>query len=318
MRMKAIVYDRYGAPDVLELRELAPPVAAAGEVLVRVRAAALNPKDSLIRKGKFKAASGPKFPKLLGYDVAGVVEALGAGVTQLKVGDEVFGMRNGFTGGTVAELVTLKESELCLKPARLTFDEAAALPLTSLTALQALRDLGGVGPGARVLIHGASGGVGVVAVQLAKALGATVTTTCSDKNLEFVRSLGADETLDYTKTTGLEAGRNWSCVFDVFGNRRFSAAKASLAARGVYVSTVPSVRSVFDDLRTRWLPFKKSRLVVVKSNTKDLEVLRGFVERGLLKPIIDRVVPLAETAAGQAHIETKRARGKVVISISTE
>ncbi|MDP1922315.1 MAG: NAD(P)-dependent alcohol dehydrogenase [Myxococcales bacterium] len=314
--MKAIIYDRYGAPDVLELRELAPPVAAGGEVLVRVRAAALNPKDSLIRKGKFKAASGPTFPKLLGYDVAGVVEALGAGITKLRIGDEVFGMRNGFTGGTVAELVTLQETELCLKPVALTFEEAAALPLTSLTALQALRDLGGVGPGARVLIHGASGGVGVVAVQLAKALGATVTTTCSEKNLEFVRSLGADETLDYTKETGLEPGRDWSCVFDVFGNRRFSTAKASLGPRGVYVSTVPSVRSVFDDLRTRWLPFKKSRLVVVKSNTTDLEALCGFVERGQLKPIIDRVVPLAETAAGQAHVETKRARGKVVISVS--
>lgn len=318
MKMKAIVYDRYGAPEVLELRELVVPLANAGEVLVRVRAAALNPKDSLIRKGKFKAASGPTFPKLLGYDVSGVVEALGAGVTRLRIGDEVFGMRNGFTGGTVAELVTVREDELALKPPSLSFDEAAALPLTSLTALQALRDLGGVGPGARVLIHGASGGVGVVAVQLAKALGASVTTTCSEKNLDFVRSLGADETLDYAKETGLEAGRNRSCVFDVFGNRRFSAARASLAPRGVYVSTVPSVRNVFDDLRTRWLPFKKARLVVVKSNAKDLETLSGFVERGQLRPIIDRVVPLAETAAGQAHVETKRARGKVVISVSTE
>jgi NADPH:quinone reductase-like Zn-dependent oxidoreductase len=144
-----------------------------------------------------------------------------------------------------------------------------------------------------------------------------VTTTSSEKNLDLVRSLGADEALDYTKTTGLGAGRNWSCVFDVFGNRRFSAAKASLAPHGVYVTTVPSVRNVFDDLRTRWLPFKKARLVVVKSNAKDLEVLRGFVERGLLRPIIDRVVPLAETAAGQTHVETKRARGKVVISVST-
>lgn len=316
--MKAIVYARYGTPEVLELRDVLAPAAGVGDVLVRVRAAALNPKDSLIRKGKFKAASGPTFPKLLGYDVSGVVERVGAGVSRLKVGDEVFGMRNGFTGGTVAELVTLKEDELSAKPASLSFEQAAALPLTALTALQALRDLGAVGPGSRVLIHGASGGVGVVAVQLAKALGARVTTTCSEKNLEFVRTLGADETLDYTKQTGLEAGRNWSCVFDVFGNRRFLTAKASLAPRGVYVSTVPSVRNVFDDLRTRWLPFKKARLVVVKSNVKDLEVLRDFVERGLLTPIIDRVVPLADTAAGQAHVETKRARGKVVISVSTQ
>lgn len=313
--MRAIVYDRYGAPEDLELRLMPAPVPNASEVLVRVHAASLNPKDSLIRKGKFKAASGPRFPKLLGYDLAGVVEAVGANVTHFKVGDEVFGMKNGFTGSTVAELAVATEDELAKKPAALSFEEAAALPLTSLTALQALRDLGKVTTGSRVLIHGASGGVGVVAVQLAKALGATVTTTSSAKNLDFVHGLGADETLDYTKSIGLEPGREWTCVFDVFGNQRFSRATASLAKHGVYVTTVPSPRNVFDDVRTRWLPFKKARLVVVKSNRADLEVLSKLVAAGSLRAVIDRVVPLAETAAGQAHIETKRARGKVVVRV---
>lgn len=313
--MRAIVYDRYGAPENLELRLMPAPVPNANEVLVRVRAASLNPKDSLIRKGKFKAASGGTFPKLLGYDLAGVVEAVGANVTHFKVGDEVFGMKNGFTGSTVAELAVATEDELAKKPASLSFEEAAALPLTALTALQALRDLGKVSAGSRVLIHGASGGVGVVAVQIAKALGATVTTTSSEKNLDFVRSLGADETLDYTKSTGLERGREWTCVFDVFGNQRFSKAAASLAKHGVYVTTVPAARNVFDDLRTRWLPFKKARLIVVKSNRADLEVLSKFVTAGSLRAVIDRAVPLAQTAAGQAHIETKRARGKVVVTI---
>lgn len=314
--MRAIVYDRYGAPENLELRQMPAPVPNANEVLVRVRAASLNPKDSLIRKGKFKAASGNTFPKLLGYDLAGVVEAVGANVTHFAVGDEVFGMKNGFKGSTVAELAVANEDELAKKPTSLSFEEAAALPLTSLTALQALRDLGKVTTGSRVLIHGASGGVGVVAVQIARALGATVTTTSSEKNLDFVRGLGAHEALDYTKTTGLERGREFSCVFDVFGNQRFSKAAPALAKHGVYVTTVPSARNVFDDLRTRWLPFKRARLVVVKSNRADLEVLSKLVSTGALRAVIDRVVPLAETAGGQGHIETKRARGKVVVTIN--
>lgn len=313
--MRAIVYDRFGPPEVLEQRLLPEPEPSPTQVLVRVKSASLNPKDSLIRKGKFKTASGRSFPKLLGYDVAGLVQSVGAKVRRFAVGDAVFGMRNGFTGGTVAELVAVEEDELAKKPAALSFDEAAAIPLTALTALQALRDLGKVTTGSRVLLHGASGGVGVSAVQLAKALGATVTTTSSERNLDFVKGLGADETLDYEKATGLEPGRQWDCVFDVFGNRRFSQVKASLAPRGVYVSTVPSPRIVFDDLRTRWLPFRKARLVVVHSNGKDLEALASMVERRALKAIVDRVVPLAETAAGQAHIETKRARGKVVVRV---
>lgn len=313
--MRAIVYDRYGPPEVLVLRELPAPVPGPGEVLVRVKAAALNPKDSLIRKGKFKAATGASFPKLVGSDVAGVVEAVGARVTTLRPGDEVFGMKNGFAGATLAELAVLNADELAPKPATLSFEEAAALPLTTLTALQALRDLAQVTQGARVLLHGASGGVGVVAVQVAKALGARVTTTSSEKNLDLLRGLGADETLDYVKDRGLSPGRDWSCVFDVFGNLRFSQVKASLAPRGVYVTTVPALRNVVDDLRTRWLPFKRARLVVVKGNRADLEVVAALVAGGKLRAVIDRVLPLEQAAAAMAHVETKRARGKVVLRV---
>lgn len=314
--MRAIVYDRYGPPEVLEERELPSPVPGPSQVLVRVKAAALNPKDSLIRKGKFKAATGAAFPKLIGSDVSGVVEAVGAGVSTLRPGDEVFGMRNGFRGVTLAELAVLEADELAPKPKTLSFEEAAALPLTTLTALQALRDLGHVTKGSRVLLHGASGGVGVVAVQVAKALGATVTTTSSERNLELLRGLGADETLDYTKDPGLTRGRDWSCVFDIFGNLRFSKVKASLAPRGVYVTTVPALRNVVDDVRTRWLPFKRARLVVVKGNRADLEVVAALVAEGKLRPVIDRVLPLSETAAAMAHVETKRARGKVVLRVA--
>lgn len=313
--MRAIVYERFGPPEVLEQRLVPAPVAGPGEVLVRVKAAALNPKDSLIRKGKFVLFSGTKFPRMLGYDVAGVVEALGPGVSGFSVGDAVFGMRNGFDGGTVAELVAVKASELAKKPPSLSFEEAAAVPLAALTALQALRDCGGLAPGGKVLIHGASGGVGVFAVQLAKALGAHVTTTSSVKNLAFVRALGADVTLDYAVDSGLEPTRGWDVFFDVFGNRSFAKARASLGPRGVYVSTVPGPGIVATDLATRWWPGRRGRLVVVNSNTGDLTFLASLVASGRLVPVIDRVVPMAETAAAQAHIETKRARGKVVIHV---
>jgi NADPH:quinone reductase-like Zn-dependent oxidoreductase len=313
--MRAVVYERFGPPEVLEQRLVPAPIPQASEVLVRVKAAALNPKDSLIRKGKFVLFSGKRFPRMLGYDVSGIVESVGPGVSGFTAGDAVFGMRNGFDGGTVAELVAVKQDELALKPSALSFEEAAAVPLASLTALQALRDCGGLTAGGKVLIHGASGGVGVFAVQLARALGAHVTTTSSAKNLDFVRTLGADVALDYAVDTGLEATRGWDVFFDVFGNRSFAKVKASLGPSGVYVSTVPSAGIVLTDLLTRWQRGRRGRLVVVNSNAKDLSAVASFLAAGTLKPVIDRVVPMSEIAAAQAHIETKRARGKVVIRV---
>ena len=312
--MRAIVYERYGGPEVLQLRELPSPAPGAGEVLLEVHAAALNPKDSLVRKGKFQRVTGARFPRRLGFDVAGVVRAVGAGVQRLKAGDAVFGMMNGWAGGTVAEQVCLSEHELALKPARASFVEAAALPLVSLTALQALRDEAHVRAGDRVLLHGASGGVGVHAIQLARALGAEVTTTSSAHNLELCRALGAHHAWDYTAQTGLNAGAGWHCFFDIFGNRSFGAARAALAPRGTYVSTVPGARIVLQHLLTRFAR-RRARLVVVKSNAADLAQLAAWVDAGVLKAVVDEVLPLEEVAAGQAHIETKRARGKVVVQL---
>jgi NADPH:quinone reductase-like Zn-dependent oxidoreductase len=312
--MRAIVYERYGPPEVLEVRELPSPLPAAGEVLVSVHAAALNPKDSLIRKGKFRRVTGNRFPRGLGYDLSGVVRAVGPGVTRLRAGDEVFGMKNGWAGGTVADEVCAPEGELALKPKGLSFEDAAALPLAGLTALQALRDEGRVQPGQRVLIHGASGGVGVFAIQVARALGAHVTTTSSARNLELCRSLGAQETWDYTQQTGLSDGAGWDVFFDVFGNRSFGQVRRALGPKGTYVSTVPGAQTVVLHFATRFLS-RRARLVVVKSNTRDLEQLAQWVEAGSLRAVIDRVVPFTEAAAAQAHVETRRARGKVVISL---
>ncbi len=313
----AIVYDRYGPPEVLEVRQLPSPQPGPNQVLVSVRAAALNPKDSLIRKGKFRRLTGNRFPRQLGFDVAGVVAALGQGVNRLQVGDEVFGMMNGWGGGTVAQQVCLLVSELALKPQGVSFEEAAAIPLSALTALQALRDEGKVGPNARVLIHGASGGVGVHAIQLARILGAHVTTTSSAKNVDLCRELGAHEAWDYAERTGLEKHSDWNVFFDVFGNRSFGQVRGALAAKATYVSTVPSVRLILQQGLTRFFG-KRAKLVIVNSNTQDLELLARWIEEGKLKPVLDRVVPLIDVPAAQAHIETKRARGKVVIQMTSE
>jgi NADPH:quinone reductase-like Zn-dependent oxidoreductase len=312
--MRAIVYERYGPPEVLEVRDLPSPIPAAGEVLVSVRAAALNPKDSLIRKGKFRRVTGSRFPRGLGYDVSGVVRAVGSAVKRLKVGDEVFGMKNGWAGGTVAQEVCLLESELALNPGGLSFEDAAAIPLAGLTALQALRDEGRLQPGQRVLIHGGSGGVGVFAIQVARALGAHVTTTSSARNLELCRSLGAQDAWDYTQHTGLAGGSRWDVFFDVFGNRSFGEVRGALGRKGTYVSTIPGPQLVVLHFATRFLS-RRARLVVVKSNTRDLEQLAQWVEAGTLRAVIDRVVPLTEAAAAQGHVETRRARGKVVVSL---
>ena len=313
-RMRSVVYDRYGPPSVLELRELAAPKPLPGEVLVRVKAAGLNPKDSFVRKGRFRAVTGRTFPRQLGYDFAGTIESLGRGASGLDVGAPVFGMINGWAGGTLAELIVAQVDELSAKPATVSFEQAAAVPLAALTALQALRDEAKLRSGDELIIHGASGGVGLFAIQLARAMGATVTTTSSERNLELCRQLGSTRTLDYHRTSGLETPGAWRVFFDVFGNRSFSAVKPALRERGVFVSTVPSPCLAWQQLLTRFAK-RRARLVQVRSNSADLAYLGGLIDAGHLVPVIDRVWPLASAAEAQAHIETKRTRGKVVITL---
>ena len=310
--MRAVVYDKYGPPEVLELRDVPSPVPAEHEVLVKVRAAALNPKDSLIRKGKFRRFTVAQFPRRLGYDVSGVVAAIGQDVTRFAVGEEVFGMKQAWAGGTVAEEVCLLEGELAKKPPGSSFEEAAAMPLAALTALQALRDEARLQPGQRALINGGSGGVGVFAIQVARALGAKVTTISSARNFELCRSLGAEETWDYA--TRKDFGSGWDVFFDVFGNRSFGAVRSVLTTNGTYVTTVPSVQNAALHVLTTFLS-RRVRLVVVKSKAGDLELLARWVQEEKLKAVIDRVVTLEEVGLGQAHVETKRARGKVVVRV---
>lgn len=313
--MKVIEYDRYGGPEVIELRERPEPQPAAGEVLVRIHAAALNPKDALVRSGKFKRLAGPAFPKRMGYDLAGEVAALGEGVRGYTLGQPVYGMIQSWRAGAFAEYAALPADELAPCPAGLDYAQAAAIPLAAQTALQALHDLAGVRPGDRVAIHGASGGVGTLAVQIAKALGARVSAICGADSAELVRGLGADEVFDYRQTDPARLPGRYQAYFDVFGNQCFGAVKPLLTARGCYVSTVPSARNIRDHLLTRLSPLKRARLVVVRSKRADLETLARWVAEGRLRPVIAARLPLAETARAHAMIQGKNTHGKIVLDI---
>jgi len=315
MMMKAAVYDRYGGASVVRLRDEAMPSPGRGEVLVRVRAAALNPKDILLQAGKnplYRLIAGSRFPKRLGYDWSGEVVSTGKGVTSIAVGEALFGMIDAWAAGACATHAIVRIDELARKPETLSWEEAAALPLAGQTALQALRDVAGVERGAHVMINGASGGVGTVAIQIAKSLGARVTAVTSSRNLDLVRSLGADDVVDYAATDLQSISERFDVFFDVFGNRSFAFVAPLLRERGVFVSTVPKGH-VLRAWALTLVGRKRARLVAVRSRARDLETLADWASRGLLRPVIDSVFPLDEIAVAEARIASRRSRGKVVL-----
>jgi len=310
--MRALQYDAYGPVDRLSLRAAPSPCSAAGP-LVRVTVAALNPKDALFRKGKFKVLSGRRFPKYCGVDFAGVVEAP---YGNLRAGDAVFGALSElrYARGTLAELVVPRAAEVARIPAGVPEADAAAVALVGLTALQALRDVARVGRGASVLINGASGGVGTVAVQIARIFGARVTTVSSAATAALCRSLGADETLDYTQLDEALGGARFDVVFDVFGNLRFAHARVGLRRRGVFVSTVPTPRRLVRELVTRF-SLQQERLVLVKPNRADLTQLGAWLVDGQLRAVIDSRFALCDYAAAFHKLESKHTHGKIVIDV---
>lgn len=323
--MKAIVQDVYGNSDVLKLREIPRPAPGDGEVLIRIRAAGVD-------QGVWHLMTGmPYLIRLFGYgfmkprvpvrgrEVAGVVEAVGAGVTRFQPGDDVFGTCEG----SFAEYVCAKESRLAQKPVSLTFEEAAAAPISAVTALQALRDAGQVAAGQKVLLIGAGGGVGSFAVQLAKAFGATVTGVCSTGKLAFVRSLGADRVIDYTRDDFTSAGVLYDIILDTAGNRPLSLLRKALAPRGtlVIVGGEGGGKLTGGFERSLGAPFvslfsgQKLKGLVSTENYRDLEALASMIEAGSVKPAVDRVFPLAEAPAAVAYLHDGRARGKVVVRV---
>jgi NADPH:quinone reductase-like Zn-dependent oxidoreductase len=321
--MKAICQYRYGSPDVLELREAEAPVIGADGVLLRVAASSANALDWHMMRGLpyfVRLMSGLRKPKShhAGVDVAGRVEAVGANVTGLRVGDQVFGRCDG----AFAEFAIGKEKNLAPKPAGLTFDQAATIPVAGCTALQALRDAGKVRPGQRVLINGAAGGVGTFAVQIARAYGADVTGVCSTPNLEMVRSIGADQVIDYTVSDFTRGGRPYDLIIDIAGNRSISDMRRALTPTGLAVLVGGKGNRLLGPmsrmLRGRFLSkFGRRKMVMMIAvlNAKDLLVLKELVEAGKVKPVIDRTYPLAETAEAIRYLETGHARGKVVVTV---
>lgn len=314
---RVIEYDEYGPADLLELRTAPEPEPPEGRfVLVRVMAASINPKDTFVRKGRFRAMTGDAFPRRTGYDFSGAVEAVGEGVTEFVSGDAVFGMLNGWSGGACADRLIVPLDEVAPMPERLSFNEATALPLAGITALQALRDLGQVVPGAAVCVNGASGGVGLFAVQIAKALGASVAAIASGGNEALCREAGADSFIDYAAIDPFAPdGARFDVVFDVFGNRSLGEAAPAMSDTGVYVSTVPSPRTMLDVQATANVEGRKAKLVVVNSCSADLTVLANMVARGQLRTHLDTVYALEGIQDAHRHVEGKHTRGKVVVSM---
>jgi NADPH:quinone reductase-like Zn-dependent oxidoreductase len=325
--MKAIVQDKYGSPEVLELRDIDKPEIGDDEVLVRIRVAGANPADWAIMSGLpyiARPVYGLRKPKnaVRGTDVAGTVEAVGTGVRRLQPGDEVFGWCSGL-GGAFAEYASVSEDALAPKPANLTFEQAAAVPMAGLVALQALRDHGGVRAGQKVLINGASGGIGTFAVQIAKALGAEVTGVCSTRNVEMVRSIGADHVIDYTREDFTHKDRRYDFILDNVANHSLSDLRRALTPTGTLVPNgggfdnhwfASGGRVISAHVLKRFVSHRL-RPFLMSLKFEDLVVLKELIEAGKVTPVIDRTYPLSEASQAIGHVGEGHARGKVVITL---
>ncbi len=322
--MKAIVYEKYGSPDVLHLKEVEKPAPKDNEVLIKVHAASVNDWDWGLLRGKpfvNRLLFGLLKPriKILGVDIAGRVEAVGGNVKQFQPGDEVFGDISGCGFGGFAEYVCARENALALKPTGMTFEEAAAVPMAAVTALQGLRDKGQIQPGQKVLINGASGGVGTFAVQIAKSFGAEVTGVCSTRNLDMARSIGADQVIDYTQEDFTQNEQRYDLILATAGYRSIFDYKRALSPKGIYVSTGGSEAQTYQAMFLG--PFismtgtKKMGATVGMQNQKNLVFMKELLEAGKVVPVIDRRYPLSEVAEAIRYYGEGHARGKVVITV---
>ena len=315
--MKAIVYTKYGLPDVLELKEVEKPAIKEDEILIKVHATSVTPMDWRFRNGKFPARlfSGLIKPKIniLGVDLAGEVESVGKDVKLFKNGDQVYG---GARSGCYAEYVAMSENAVVtVKPVNMTYEEAAAVPFGAFSALHFLRDAGNIQSGQKVLINGASGGVGTFAVQLAKYFGAEVTAVCSTSNLDLVRSLGADEVIDYTKEDFTKNGQTYDVVFDAVAKSSFSNCKRSLNQKGTYVTTETISLQLVHVLWTSIIGGKKAKTMLPKPSAEDLIFLKDLIEGGRVRSVIDRCYPLEQIAEAHRYAEKGHVKGKVVITL---
>jgi len=328
--MKAIVYYNYGSPDVLQCEEIGKPAAGDNEVLIKVRAASANPLDWRVMGGMpliLRLVFGMRKPSVArparpGVDVAGVVEAVGGNITRFKPGDQVFGTCNG----AFAEYACAGEPELAMKPENMSFEQAASVPIAAVTALQGLRDKGRIQPGKKVLINGAAGGVGSFAVQIAKSFGAQVTGVCSTRNVEMVRSIGADHVIDYTRENFARSGKRYDLFLDCHVSHSLWDCRRVLNPGGIYVlvggptgSLIAALVGFFEALFIMFVlsPFVSRKLAVfiAKMNKEDLNCLRELMEAGTVRPVIDRRYSLREVPEAIRYLKEGHARGKVVITL---
>ncbi len=323
--MKAAVYTRYGPPDVVQIAEVEKPVPKDDEVLIKVRAASVNPLDWHLMRGMpylVRIPVGLRKPKdkRLGVDVAGQVEAVGRNVAQFNPGDEVFGVCRG----ALAEYACASEAALAMKPRNVTFEQAASAPIAAFTALQGLRDKGHIQPGQKVLINGAAGGVGTFAVQIAKSFGADVTGVCSTRNVDMVRSIGADRVIDYTQEDFTKSGQRYDLFFDCVGNHSLSASRRVLNPKGIYIPVGgsagrwmigPLARSITALVLSRFVSQKLVIFFLAKASKEDLTVMRELMEAGKVTPVIDKRYNLSEVSDAIRYLEAGHARGKVVITL---
>jgi NADPH:quinone reductase-like Zn-dependent oxidoreductase len=322
--MKAIVYRNYGSPDILRLEEIEKPIVGDNEVLLKVRAASLNPLDWHFMRGLpylVRILTGLRQPKVirLGVDVAGQVEAVGSNVTQFKPGDEVFGSCRG----AFAEYVSTSETNLALKPENVTFAQAASVPVAAFTALQGLSDKGHLQPAQKVLINGAAGGVGTLAVQIARSFGADVTGVCSTKNVDMVRSIGADHIIDYTQVDFTRSGQQYDLLFDLVGNHSLSACRRVLRRRGILIMAggsagrwmIGTLARSIQALVLSWSGNQKLLGILAKASNADLVIMHDLMKTGKVTPVIDRSYSLSEVPQAIRYLEEGHARGKVVITL---
>ncbi len=313
--MKAALIDSYGGNEVVEVRDVPQPEPGPDDVLIRVRAAAINPLDWKIRSGMMKIFTGRKFPKILGSECAGEVVTTGSRVQRFAKEDQVIGFPGIKRLAAFAEYVCVPEQATFPKSANITFAQAASIPIAGITALQALRDQGRLAAGQHVLINGASGGVGTFAVQIAKIFAAKVTAVCSGANAELVQSLGADRVIDYTREEFTKGNERYDLIFDAVAKAPFAACKGVLAPKGIYVTTLPSFVVILNQYLTGYLSSQKARIVMVRPTARDMEWMRAQIEAGRIRIVIDREYPLGQIREAFAYSEAGKAMGKVVVEI---
>jgi len=313
--MKAAVLTRYGGNDTVEVRDVPIPAPRSDEVLIRVRAAGVNPVDWKVRDGQTRILTGSTFPKILGIECAGEIAGMGAHAKKYSTGDQVIA-NTGMRLGAYAEYVAVAEKTVFPKPHNVSFEDAATVLIAGLTALQALRDKGKIGPGMNVLINGAAGGVGTFAVQIAKTFGARVVAVCSKGNADLVKGLGADRVLDRRQQDFTEAGETYDIIFDAVSTSSFGGCKRSLTRRGVYVNTLPGPSIFWNILITSMVPGKKAATMMVSQRADDVAWLCDQIGTGKVKVVQDTVYPLERVQEALAHSETGTAKGKIILSVA--